>query len=213
MTSPTIAVLDYGSVTFGPVIRALQSAGAQVEITANFSSALSADGLFISGLETFTQTMQQLKIVRAAELIDARLIAAKPVLATGVGFQVLFEQSRENDIDTIGLSQWPGVVEPLNLKEPPFGLWKTLESATASKLMTGVENERFYFENNFGVLNWILDSNGPLHAPLVSWVADVSRYVAVVENGPLSATQFLPEASGEAGIKVLTNWINSLSKP
>ena len=213
MTSPTIAVLDYGGVKFDPVVRALQSAGAQVEITANFSSALSADGLFISGLETFAQTMQQLKIVRAAELIDARLIAAKPVLATGVGFQVLFEQSRENDIDTIGLSQWPGVVEPLNLKESPFGLWKTLESATASKLMTGVENESFYFENNFGVLNWILDSNGPLHAPLVSWTADVSRFVAAVENGPLSATQFLPEASGEAGIKVLTNWINSLSKP
>jgi glutamine amidotransferase len=213
MTSPTIAVLDYGNGSFDSVIKSLQSTGARVEITANYSSAMSADGLLIAGLADFTQTMLQLKTVRAAELIDARLIAGKPVLATGVAFQVLFEKVSENNTDTLGLSQWPGVVEPLAKAETPRSSFLTLDAASGSKLLAGVEEERFYFAGNDGVLKWILDSNGPLHAPLVSWTKDVSPFVAVVENGPLAGTQFQPETSAEAGIKVLANWINSLGKP
>ena len=212
MTSPTIAVLDYGNGSFDSVIKSLQSTGARVDLTANYSSALSADGLLIAGLADFTQTMLQLKTVRAAELIDARLIAGKPVLATGVAFQVLFEKISDNNTDTLGLNQWPGVVEPLAKNEKPRNSFFALDVASGSKLLAGVESEQFYFESNDGVLKWILDSNGPLHAPLVTWAKDVIPFVAVVENGPLVGTQFQPEASAEAGIKVLANWMNSLVK-
>lgn len=213
MTLPTIAVLDYGNASFDSVVKSLQSTGARVDSTANFSSALSADGLLIAGLPDFAQTMLQLKTVRAAELIDARLIAGKSVLATGVAFQVLFEKFSENNTDTLGLSQWPGVVETISKKETSNNSFFKLDVAAGSKLLAGVENERFYFECNEGVLKWILDSNGPLHAPLVTWAKADLPFVAVVENGPLAGTQFQPETSADAGIKVLANWINSLSKP
>jgi glutamine amidotransferase len=88
--------------------------------------------------------------------------------------------------------------------------WNTVKAATGSTLFQGVESERFYFVHSYGVREWKLDSNGPLRAPKVSWGEYGQKFVAAVENGPLSATQFHPEKSGQAGIKLLTNWLGTL---
>ena len=51
---------------------------------------------------------------------------------------------------------------------------------------------------------------GPLSPPAVTWAEHGDRFVAGVENGPLSATQFHPEKSGDAGAQLLTNWLRTL---
>jgi glutamine amidotransferase len=63
--------------------------------------------------------------------------------------------------------------------------------------------------HSYGVRNWDLVA-GPLASPLVTWAEYGDRFIAAVENGPLVATQFHPEKSGEAGIQLLRNWLASL---
>ena len=79
------------------------------------------------------------------------------------------------------------------------------------RLFEGIENERFYFVHSYGVREWQLKTDGRTKAPLVTWAEHGGdRFVAAVENGPLSATQFHPEKSGDAGAALLRNWVESL---
>lgn len=211
MSSPRVVVLDYGSGNVHSVAKALVAAGADVELTADRTKILAADGLVVPGVGAFTAVMQQLNAVKGAEVIDQRLIANKAVLGICVGLQVMFESGVEHGVETSGLGQWPGVVEQLEAPILPHIGWNTLEAPAESKLFDEIENERFYFVHSYGVLDWKLEAHGPFTAPKVTWAEYGSKFVAAVENGPLSATQFHPEKSGEAGIKLLSNWIKTFS--
>jgi glutamine amidotransferase len=80
-----------------------------------------------------------------------------------------------------------------------------------SRLFAGVERERFYFVHSYAARRWDLLTTGRTRAPLVTWSEHGGdRFVAAVENGPLSATQFHPEKSGDAGASLLRNWVGSL---
>ncbi len=209
MTSPRVVVLDYGSGNIHSAIKALVAAGADVELSANPLAVQAADGLVVPGVGAFTAVMNQLRAVHGARLIEQRLIASKPVLGICVGQQVLFERGVEHGIETEGLGQWPGLVEKLDAPMLPHMGWNTVQSAESSRLFAGIEHESFYFVHSYGVKDWKLVSDGPLAKPLVTWANYGSPFVAAVENGPLSATQFHPEKSGEAGIKLLRNWLNT----
>ena len=209
MTAPRVVVLDYGSGNIHSAIKALAAAGAEVELTANRKSILEADGLLVPGVGAFTAVMDQLNQVSAAQLIEQRLIAGKAVLGICVGQQVMFERGIEHGIETEGLGQWPGVVEKLDAEILPHMGWNTVNAPADSKLFEGIADERFYFVHSYGVKTWMLDASGPLVAPKVTWSNYGSDFVAAVENGPLSATQFHPEKSGEAGIKLLQNWLQT----
>lgn len=211
MSSPHVVVLDYGSGNVHSVVKALVAAGATAELTSDRTKALNADGLVVPGVGAFAAVMNQLQGVKGAELIDQRLIANRPVLGICVGLQIMFETGVEHGDETPGLGQWPGVVESLDAPVLPHIGWNTVDSAQDSKLFDSIENERFYFVHSYGVRDWKLDASGPLTAPKVSWANYGSNFVAAVENGPLSATQFHPEKSGEAGIKLLSNWIATFS--
>jgi glutamine amidotransferase len=83
-------------------------------------------------------------------------------------------------------------------------------------MFEGVEEERFYFVHSYGVRSWALETQGRTVAPLVTWTRTGpgerggDRFVSAVENGPLWATQFHPEKSGDAGAQLLRNWVATL---
>ena len=210
MIQPRVVVLDYGSGNVHSAVQALDAAGANVELTRDRDAVLKADGLFVPGVGAFTAVMDQLSTVHGAELIDKRLVAGKPVIGICVGLQVMFELGVEHGIETEGLGQWPGTVDKLDAPILPHIGWNTVEVAKGSKLFAGIEDERFYFVHSYGVQKWELVVDGPLAAPKVTWAEYGSKFIAAVENGPLSATQFHPEKSGEAGIQLLRNWLNTL---
>lgn len=210
MIQPRVVVLDYGSGNVHSAVQALDAAGANVELTRDRDAVLKADGLFVPGVGAFTAVMDQLSTVHGAELIDKRLVAGKPVIGICVGLQVMFELGVEHGIETEGLGQWPGTVDKLDAPILPHIGWNTVEVAKGSKLFAGIEHERFYFVHSYGVQKWELVVDGPLAAPKVTWAEYGSKFIAAVENGPLSATQFHPEKSGEAGIQLLRNWLNTL---
>jgi glutamine amidotransferase len=209
MTAPKVVVLDYGSGNVHSALQALAEAGADVELSRDRNAVLNADGLFVPGVGAFAAVMDQLNEINAGELIDKRLISGKPVLGVCVGLQVMFELGLEHGTETEGLGQWPGKVEKLDSPILPHMGWNTVEAAKGSKLFAGIEQERFYFVHSYGVRNWELVVDGPLAKPKLTWADYGSKFIAAIENGPLCATQFHPEKSGEAGIKLLSNWLKS----
>ena len=209
MSKPSVVVLDYGSGNVHSVAQALEVAGAHVTLTANKDEVLNADGLIVPGVGAFDAVMKQLATVKGEYLIEQRLIASKPVMGICVGLQVMFEHGVEHGIETEGLGQWPGTVEQLDAPLLPHMGWNTVDVAESSKLFAGVENERFYFVHSYGVQNFPPLGGGSFKAPAITWAEYGCRFVAAVENGPLTATQFHPEKSGQAGIQLLRNWINT----
>jgi glutamine amidotransferase len=210
---PDVVVLDYGSGNTRSAVRALERAGASVTLTADRDAAMDADGLVVPGVGAFGACVQGIRSVRGHEVIGRRLAGGRPVLGICVGMQVLFEHGVEHGVDTAGLDEWPGVVERLQAPVVPHMGWNTVEAPTGTTLFDGVRDERFYFVHSYGVRDWVLQTHGVTAGPLVTWASHGGdRFVAAVENGPLSATQFHPEKSGDAGAALLRNWVRSLER-
>jgi imidazole glycerol-phosphate synthase subunit HisH len=206
-----VVLLDYGSGNLRSAQRALDRVGADVAVTADYDQAMAADGLVVPGVGAFGACMKGLQEVRGPELIGRRLAGGRPVLGICVGHQVLFERGVEHGVETEGCGEWPGTVELLDARVVPHTGWNTVDVAAGSELFAGVEHERFYFVHSYAVRRWELAATAPLRAPHVSWTTHESdSFVAAVENGPLSATQFHPEKSGDAGAVVLRRWVQSL---
>jgi len=205
-----VVVLDYGSGNVHSAAKALEAAGARVELTRDRSAALAADGLVVPGVGAFAAVMEQLNAVRGGELIDRRLAGGRAVLGICVGMQVLFDRGIERGEDTEGLGEWPGLVDELDAAVLPHIGWNTVEAPADSVLFDGIADERFYFVHSNAARSWDLEPIGAMASPRVTWARHGDRFVAAAENGPLSATQFHPEKSGEPGIRLLANWLRSL---
>ena len=208
--SKRVVLLEYGSGNVHSAAKALERAGAEVEVTSDRRAALEADGLVVPGVGAFKAVMDQLRAVRGEEIIDRRLAGGRPVLGICVGMQVLFERGVERGVDTEGLGEWPGVVTELPAPVLPHMGWNTVEPDAGSVLFDGIERERFYFVHSYAAQEWLLDVMPPFPTPRLTWAEHGGRFLAAVENGPLSATQFHPEKSADAGIRLLANWLGSL---
>jgi len=205
-----VVVLDYGSGNIHSAAKAVEAAGAVAEITADRAKAQEADGLVVPGVGAFAAVMSQLAAVRGGEVVERRLAGGRPVLGICVGMQVLFERGIERGSDAEGLGEWPGTVRELEAQVLPHIGWNTVNAPADSVLFDGIADERFYFVHSYAATEWTLEPYGKLAAPKVTWAQYGEPFVAAVENGPLSATQFHPEKSGNAGIRLLANWVGTL---
>lgn len=208
---PSVVVLDYGSGNIHSAAKALEVAGARVSLSADRGRIRDADGLLVPGVGAFGAVMSALRAVRGDEMIDRRLAGGRPVLGICVGMQVLFERGDERGVVSEGLGQWPGTVSELEAPVLPHMGWNTVDAPADSRLFESLHDERFYFVHSYAARDWTLEITNPkIPAPAVTWADHGGRFVAAVENGPLSATQFHPEKSGEAGLRLLGNWLSTL---
>jgi imidazole glycerol-phosphate synthase subunit HisH len=207
---PLVAVLDYGSGNVHSAVKALVAAGADARLTSDRGLILDADGLVVPGVGAFHAVMAALRASRGDELIERRLAGGRAVLGICVGMQVLFGRGVERGVDTEGLGEWPGVVTELDAPVLPHMGWNSVAAGEGSRLFAGIEDERFYFVHSFAAQQWQLEVVAPFTPPTLTWCTYGTPFLAAVENGPLSATQFHPEKSGEAGIRLLSNWIGGL---
>ncbi|MFJ5231711.1 imidazole glycerol phosphate synthase subunit HisH [Kitasatospora sp. NPDC088391] len=207
-----VVVLDYGSGNLRSAQRAVERTGATVTVTSNFQEALDADGLLVPGVGAFEACMRGLKAVRGEQVIGRRLAGGRPVLGICVGMQILFEKGVEHGVETAGCDEWPGVVEPLDAPIVPHMGWNTVDAPEGTRMFAGMDADtRFYFVHSYGVRHWVLETHSEkIRAPKVIWATHGQPFVAAVENGPLWATQFHPEKSGDAGAALLTNWVDTL---
>jgi glutamine amidotransferase len=210
-----VIVFDYGFGNVRSAERALARAGAEVEISRDYDAAMAADGLLVPGVGAFASCMEGLRAARGDWIIGRRLAGGRPVLGVCVGMQILFGRGIEHGVEAEGMGEWPGTVGPLTADAhhavPHMG-WNTLKPAEGSRLFAGLPADaRYYFVHSYAVHEWELAPDHPaLTPPRVSWAEHGAPFVAAVENGPLWATQFHPEKSGDAGAQLLTNWIETL---
>ncbi|TQO18919.1 glutamine amidotransferase [Rhodoglobus vestalii] len=210
MVAPSVVILDYGSGNVHSAAKALEAAGAAVRLSADRSVAEAADGLLVPGVGAFAAVMSALESVRGGAIIEKRLTGSRPVMGICVGMQVLFSSGDEHGVHTAGLDEWPGVIEKLPAPVLPHMGWNTVETPDDTTLFDSVRDERFYFVHSYAAQQWVLDVQPPFPEPKLTWSEHGGKFIAAVENGPLTATQFHPEKSGKAGIQLLNNWLKTL---
>ena len=207
---PFVVVLDYGFGNVRSAVRALERVGAEVALTADRHVALEADGLVVPGVGAFAAVMDGLRAVGGDEIVDKRLAGGRPVLGICVGMQVMFAEGVEHGERSEGLGQWPGIVDRLEADVVPHMGWATVSPPAGSVLFHGLEDERFYFVHSYAARSFPVPPSDVLPRPLVTWAEHGGPFVAAVENGPLAATQFHPEKSGDAGSQLLEHWVGTL---
>ena len=206
MTGKSVVVLDYGSGNLRSAQRALQRVGASVEVTADADAAAAADGLVVPGVGAFEACMTGLRKIAGERIIAERVAAGRPVLGVCVGMQILFAMGVEFGVETKGCGQWPGAVTRLDAPVVPHMGWNVVKSGPGSLLFKGLDaSARFYFVHSYAAQRW----EGSPEA-LLTWATHHVPFLAAVEEGPLAATQFHPEKSGDAGAAVLSNWVGAL---
>lgn len=201
-----LVVLDYGSGNLRSAQRALERVGADVEVTADAARAAAADGLVVPGVGAYEACMTGLRSIGGEKIIADRVAAGHPVLGVCVGMQILFSKGVEFGVQTAGCGQWPGEVTRLDAPVIPHMGWNVVDVPAGSALFRGIDADtRFYFVHSYAAQHWGGDADAR-----VTWATHHVPFIAAVEDGALSATQFHPEKSGDAGATLLANWVEGL---
>jgi glutamine amidotransferase len=202
-----VVVLDYGSGNLRSAQRALERVGADVEVTADPAAAAAADGLVVPGVGAYEACMAGLRDVNGDKIVAERLAKGHPVLGICVGMQILFAHGVEFGVDSEGCGQWPGSVVRLDAPVIPHMGWNVVDAAADSALFKGLDADtRYYFVHSYAAQQWEGDPKA-----LLTWATHHVPFLAAIEDGALSATQFHPEKSGDAGATLLSNWVEGLS--
>ena len=204
MSRPSVVVLDYGSGNLRSAQRAVERAGADVTVTDDLAAAARADGLVVPGVGAYAACMAGIDRVGAGPAIRARVAAGRPVLGICVGMQILYDLGDEHGVRTRGLGLLAGEVRRLAAPILPHMGWNTIAAPAGSTLFAGLPAAtRFYFVHSYaakadpGAGDTVAEHGEP--------------FAAAAERGPLCATQFHPEKSGDAGAQVLANWLGTLA--
>jgi glutamine amidotransferase len=201
-----VVVLDYGSGNLRSAQRALQRVGADVDVTADSDAAMNADGLVVPGVGAFEACMTGLRKIGGEKIIADRVTAGRPTLGVCVGMQILFARGVEFGVETKGCGQWPGAVVRLDAPVIPHMGWNVVDAPKGTALFAGLDAAtRFYFVHSYAAQQW---EGNP--AAQLTWATHSVPFLAAVEDGPLAATQFHPEKSGDAGASLLGNWVKGL---
>jgi glutamine amidotransferase len=206
MTS--VVVLDYGSGNLRSAERAVARTGVDVTVTSDLAAADAADGLVVPGVGAYAACMAGMDALGAGPVIAERVAAGRPVIGICVGMQILFESGVEHGVETMGLGLLPGAVTRLTADRIPHMGWNTVSPAEGSVLFDGLPPEaRFYFVHSYAASDL-----AALHdaGARVTTAAHDEPFAAVVELGSLSAAQFHPEKSADAGFALLRNWVAGL---
>jgi glutamine amidotransferase len=207
VNAPRVVVLDYGSGNLRSAERALARVGADVTVTGDLAAAADADGLVVPGVGAFAACMAGIDAVGARKVIAERVADDRPVLGICVGMQVLFAAGEEHGERTEGIGVLPGEVRRLRAERVPHMGWNTVRPAAGSRLFAGVDpGTRYYFVHSYAAV----ETEDLVTTALVTTAEHGESFVAAVERGALTATQFHPEKSADAGAALLATWVGGL---
>lgn len=197
-----VLVLDYGSGNLRSAQRALERVGADVAVSPDPAVAEQADGLVVPGVGAFAACMAGLRGVGGPDLVRRWVADERPLLGICVGMQVLFDAGVEHGVESAGLGVLAGRVERLTAPVLPHMGWNTVTPPAGSRLFAGLNADtRFYFVHSYAAHK----ADGS-----VTFAEHGEPFVAAVEAGSVSATQFHPEKSGDAGAALLDNWLGTV---
>ena len=201
---PRVAIVDYGVGNLRSVERALAGAGAEVVISPDPRVVLASDAVVLPGVGAFAPAAALLLGSGLGEAVREAARRGRPVLGVCLGFQLLFESSEEGEGGE-GLGLLPGRVRRIDaappLKVPHMG-WNRLRMRRPSALTAGVpEGAWCYFVHSYAA------AADP--ADVVASVHYGGEIVAICERGTVTGTQFHPEKSGPAGLRIYANLVGA----
>lgn len=199
-----IAILDYGSGNLRSAERAFATGGHDVVVTSDSRTAIEADGLVVPGVGAFAACMKGLNSIDGSTIIRERIAKERPTLGICIGMQILFslglEHSQGEPHQGVGI--WSGVISQIEAEILPHMGWNSVQAPSQSLLFAGVSEESFYFVHSYA-------AKEPVGA-MQTWTTYGEKFLSGVEDGYMSATQFHPEKSGDAGLALIKNWSRSL---
>ena len=195
-----IAILDYGSGNLRSAQRAFALTGHDVLLTSKRSEFLKADAFVVPGVGAYGACMKQLEEIDGRGAVSEAVNSGKPIFGICVGMQILFTSGSEKG-KHLGLGYFPGDVSLINAPVLPHIGWNDVNAT--SPIFHGVESEKFYFVHSYAAKN-------DVESAQVSWTTYGERFVAAISKENIFATQFHPEKSGDAGVKLIENWAKQI---
>ena len=213
----TIAILDYGAGNLTSIRLAFERLEARPVVTGDVAEALRADALVFPGVGSARSAMEGLLSRGLDAPILEFLAAGRPVLAICLGMQMCCARSEEDGgVDGLGLV--PGVVRRFCFAEPaheaqssefkvqsrppkvPHMGWNTISVLSCHPVFAGLDDQAFYFVHSYYV-----GDDCPAAVCHTEYAGFV--FTSAIATGSLVATQFHPERSGEAGLRLLRNFL------
>ena len=202
-----VRIVDYGLGNLRSVTRGLERAGADVEVTDEPAEFDRADGLVLPGVGAFEEGMEG-----AAEVRDALVEAAEdtPLLGICLGMQMLMSESEEgagDAVEGLGLVEGRVVRFPSGVGKVPHMGWNTVGVESDHPVADGVDGEHAYFVHSYYAMTE--EDDETVASTEYGEGDETVRFSSVVANerGNVVGTQFHPEKSGEAGLRVLRNFV------
>jgi glutamine amidotransferase len=200
-----IAVVDYGIGNLRSAEKALQRLGADARLTAAAAEIEGAGAVVLPGVGNFGACMGALRASGLEAVTRAAATDGRPFLGICVGMQMLFDASDESPgVDGLGIV--PGRITrlPGGVRLPQMG-WNTLERNPRSRLVAGLPDPAWcYFVHSFA-------PDPDDDTDVAAWCEYGRRFAAAVERGPVWATQFHPEKSGDVGLALLGNFVKEVA--
>jgi glutamine amidotransferase len=191
-----IALIDYGSGNVASVANALTELKEEFKITKNETEICRSDKIIFPGVGEASFAVKQLHI---SNLFSLLRIVRKPLLGICLGMQLMVDHSTEGNVACLGV--FPGNAEkfdPSKTKVPHMG-WNDIEITAESKLFHNIKSgEHFYFANSYYV---------PVNQYTTSITDNNIKFSSAMEKGNFYGVQFHPEKSGDAGLKLLKNFV------
>ncbi|MFN8114368.1 MAG: imidazole glycerol phosphate synthase subunit HisH [Solirubrobacterales bacterium] len=204
---PELKIADYGMGNLRSVAKAFEHVGVTATVSSDPDELAAASALVLPGVGAFPEAMREIERRGIGDPIRERAAAGTPILGICLGMQLLFDSSAEHG-GAEGLGLLPGGVEPLaapGLKLPHIG-WAHLGIERESELTTGIaDGEPFYFVHSLAAR--------PENADLIATASYGARFAAVVGRGNVFGTQFHPEKSSAAGLRMLANFAALAAAP
>ena len=194
-----ITIIDYKSGNLKSISNGFKKIGAEYQITDDKEKIAESDYLVLPGVGAFGSAMENLKPFE--DIIKEHVADNKPFLGICLGQQVLMGSSEESP-GVEGLNLFKGHVEKLKegVKIPHMG-WNKLKVTNDSPILEGIDGEYFYFVHSYHVI--------PDDDKIIAGVCEYGgEVVASLSQNNLFSTQFHPEKSGKAGLKILKNFTN-----
>lgn len=197
-----IAIVDYGAGNLRSVQKAFDHLGVPSRVIASATELRGAERLVLPGVGAFGTAMAKLKESGLHRSVLAWVRSGAPFLGICLGMQLLFERSEESEAEE-GLGIFEGACLSFRARKVPQIGWNQIEVERDSGLLRGVEDGSFfYFLHGYYV--------APRKSDIVSAMTEYGvRYPSVIERGGVAAVQFHPEKSGEVGLQLLRNWVQS----
>jgi glutamine amidotransferase len=205
-----VTIVDYQSGNISSVINSFKQVSkdkVNLEVTSDLQKIKSSDKLVLPGQGSFKSCVDSLNSINGlvSTLKDFAIKSKKPLLGICVGLQMFGDVGYEES-ETKGLSWIPGKVTKIDNQSGKFKLphigWNEIEIVRESKIFKNILNKsHMYFVHSYEFV--------PEDKSVISATTDYSsKIVCSVEKDNLFGTQFHPEKSDSAGLKIIENFIN-----